>query len=182
MARIPYLTEADMTDSNREVLSRRINLYWAAGHAEGGAKNFSNMGLWLRFDSKFDKRLREFAILTVGYVTRAPYEWAQHVRLGYDFGVTDHDLERLIAELEGTDTDFTAVEKAIIHGAAEMTRTTRMSDGNWDTLAAEFNTELMVELMMAISFYVGLVRFLNTLQIDLEEDVIPYLQKYPLPE
>lgn len=181
MARIPYLTEEDITDENREVLSRNINLYWAAGHAAGGATIFSQMGLWLRFDSKFDTRLREFAILTVGYVSRSPYEWAQHCKLAFDFGATEQDMERLIAELEGEDTDFSAVEKAIIHGAADMTRDTRMTDANWNTLSAEFSTELMVELVQAIAFYCGLVRFLNTLEIDLEEEIKPWLARYPLP-
>jgi alkylhydroperoxidase family enzyme len=181
MARVPYLTDADVNDENREVLSRNINLYRAAGHAAGGATIFSQMGLWLRFESKFDKRLREFAILTVGYVTRSPYEWAQHVKLALDFGATEHDLERLIAELEGTDTNFSTIEKAIIHGASEMVRDTRMSDANWNTLAAEFNTELMVELVQAVAFYAGLVRLLNTLEIDVEDEISHWLVKYPLP-
>lgn len=181
MARIPYLTKDDITDENREVMARDINLYKAAGHAPGGATIFSRMGLWLRHDSKFDTRLRELAILTVGYVTRSPYEWAQHCKLALDFGATENDLDRLIAELEGRDTDFGAIEKAIIHGAAEMTRDTRMSDANWNTLAAEFDTELMVELVQAVAFYCGLVRFLNTIEVDLEDDIKPWLEKYPLP-
>ncbi|WP_416900091.1 MAG: carboxymuconolactone decarboxylase family protein [Minwuia sp.] len=181
MARIPYLSEADITDDNRDVLERRINLYWAAGHAIGGARNFSNMGLWLRFDSKFDTRLREFAILTVGYVTRAPYEWAQHCKLALDFGATEQDIRQLMAELDGEDTGFNAVEKAIIHGTAEMVRGTKMSDAHWDTLSAEYGTELMVELVMTVSFYVGLVRFLNTMEIDLEPEIRPWLDKFPLP-
>ena len=60
MARIPYLTKDDINDANREVLARDVNLYWATGHAPGGAAAYSQMGLWLRFDSKFDKRLRNW--------------------------------------------------------------------------------------------------------------------------
>jgi len=180
MARVPYLTEDDATDENREALSRNINLYRAVGHCAGGATNFSRIGLWLRFDSKFDPRLRELGILTVGYVTRAKYEWAQHVGLGYQFGVTDADLDRLKLELDGTATDLPEIERNIILGAAEMTRGTAMSQARWDALAAHFNHELMVELTMAIGFYVGLVRVLETLQIDLDDDVVKHLERHPL--
>ena len=90
-------------------------------------------------------------------------------------------LSGMKSVLEGEDTDFSAVEKAIIHGAADMTRDTRMTDANWNTLSAEFSTELMVELVQAIAFYCGLVRFLNTLDIELEDEIKPWLARYPLP-
>lgn len=181
MARVPLLGEADINDENRDVLSRRINLYWTVGHSVGGARAYSTMGLWLRHESKFDPRLRELAILTVGYLARAEYEWAHHIEIGYDFGVTDADIERLIRELEGETTDLEPVARHIIRGAKEIAADGAMGDASWAALSAEFDNELMVELTLGTAFYCAIVRVLKTLQVPLEDEARKYLDKYPLP-
>lgn len=181
MARIPLLTAADANDSNRDVLQRDVNIYYALGHVPGAARGFSQMGLWLRFDSALDTRLRELAILTVGYVERAAYEWAHHIELGYQFGVTDADIERLIAELEGAETDLEPVAKHVIAAAREVTQDGAMSDATWDALFPAFGREKMIELTAAIAFYCAIVRVLKTLQVELEPDVQQFIDRWPLP-
>ncbi len=182
MARIPLLTAADANDSNRDVLQRDVNLYYALGHVPGAARAFSQMGLWLRFESTLDTRLRELAILTVGYVERAVYEWAHHIELGYQFGVTDADIERLIAELEGQDTDLGPIAKHVISAAREVAVDGAMTDATWAALAPEFGTEKMIELTTAIAFYCAIVRVLKTLQLDLEPEAQQFLDRWPLPQ
>ena len=56
---------------------------------------------FIRFGSKLDPRLRELAILQVGWLARSPYEWSHHVKLGHDFGVTDDDIRALIDDTAG---------------------------------------------------------------------------------
>ena len=41
--------------------------------------------------------------------------------------------------------------------------------------------ELIVDLTVTIAFYNAVVRVLATLQIDVEDDYIPYLRQFPLP-
>ena len=51
--------------------------------------------------AQLDARLRELAILQVGWIAQSPYEWSHHVKIGYEFGVTDEDIKGLIAETDG---------------------------------------------------------------------------------
>ena len=44
------------------------------------------------------------------------------------------------------------------------------------------SSELLLDLTMTIAFYNAVVRMLATLQIDVEPDYMPYLEKYPLPK
>jgi hypothetical protein len=37
----------------------------------------------------------------VEYLARSPYEWSHHIKIGYGFGVSDADIETLIAQSEG---------------------------------------------------------------------------------
>jgi alkylhydroperoxidase family enzyme len=43
------------------------------------------------------------------------------------------------------------------------------------------NAETLVELIVAIAFYNGVVRLLSALQIDVEDDYKHYLDEFPLP-
>lgn len=182
MPRIPMLTAADANDSNRDVLQRDVNLYYALGHVPGVARAFSQMGLWLRFDSTLDTRLRELAILTVGYVERAAYEWAHHIELGYQFGVTDDDIGRLIQELEGQQTDLEPIARHVIAAAREVTCDGAMSDASWSVLEPELGKDKMIELTAAIAFYCAITRVLKTLQLDLEPEAREFLERWPLPD
>ncbi len=101
MARVPYLETSDLSAENQDLLKRRINLFQALVNSPNAARAFSGLGQFIRFGSKLDPRLRELAILQVGWLARSPYEWSHHVKLGHDFGVTDDDIRALIDDTAG---------------------------------------------------------------------------------
>lgn len=181
MARVPYLDPEDLAPEDREILARPISLYRVLAHSPDGARAFHGLGGWIRFKCKLDPRLRELAILQVGYVARSPYEWSHHVKIGYDFGVTDADIEALIAESEGRPSDLSDLDRTVLQGAREMTTDGVMAKSTFDALQAELGHQGMVDLCIVISFYNAVVRFLASMEMDVEADYQPYLDKYPLP-
>ena len=86
MARVPYLEAKDLAPQNQDLLARNLNLYRALVNSPDTARSFMALGMHIRFHMKLDARLRELAILQVGYGTRAPYEYAHHIELGKQFG------------------------------------------------------------------------------------------------
>jgi alkylhydroperoxidase family enzyme len=182
MARVPYLDKSDLRADDQELLKRPIALFKALVNSPGGARAFSGLGKYIRFDSKLDPRLRELAILQVGYLTRAPYEWSHHVKIGYGFGVTDADIEALIAESAGRGSDLPELDRTVLLAAREMTGSgLAMTDATFATLKAAMPTEHLVDLTLVIAFYNAVVRVLGTLQIDVEPEYQSYLDRYPLP-
>jgi alkylhydroperoxidase family enzyme len=101
MARLPYRERADLAPQDQDLLARNINLFRALVNSPGAARAFHGLGHYIRHVSPLDPRLREMAILQVGWQARAPYEWSHHVKIGKDFGVTDQDIHALIADTEG---------------------------------------------------------------------------------
>jgi alkylhydroperoxidase family enzyme len=182
MARVPYLEPSDLKPEDRDLLKRPITLFKALVNSPGGARAFSGLGGYIRSTSTLDPRLRELAILQVGYVTRAPYEWSHHIKLGYGFGVTDADIEALIAETDGRESGLPALDRAVLRAAREMTGPAlAMSDATFALLQAHLTTEHLVDLTLVIGFYNAVVRILGTLRIDVEPEYQPYLDRYPLP-
>ena len=74
MALVPYLTESDLDESDRPLLARPINLYRALVNSPQGLRHFAGTGRWIRHGCELDPRLRELAILQVGYLTASAYE------------------------------------------------------------------------------------------------------------
>jgi alkylhydroperoxidase family enzyme len=181
MARVPYLEMSDLAPENQDLLKRRISLHQALVNSPNAARAFAGVGQFIRFGSKLDPRLRELAILQVGWLARSPYEWSHHVKIGHDFGVTDDDIRALIDDTAGKPTKFDALSKSVLLAAREMTKDGAMSDASFATLQAALGNEQVVDLTVTIAFYNAVVRVLATLQIDVEEDYMPYLRQFPLP-
>ena len=181
MARLPYLDVEDLPEEHRDLLRRRITLHRALVHSIGGARAFGGLGQWIRYGSKLDPRLREMAILQVGWLARSPYEWSHHVKIGYDFGVTDRDIAAIATETDGGDSGLAPLDRLVLRGAREMTADGAMAEETFTALQAALGDELVVELTIAVAFYCGVVRLLATLGIDVEPEYRPYLDRFPLP-
>src|SRR5580704_7853041 len=106
MARVPYFDRADLPPEHQDLLNRPINLFRALVNSPGAARGWSGIGHYIRHGSKLDPRLRELAILQVGYVARSPYEYSHHIKIGHDFGVSDDDIRAIAAETQGRATDL----------------------------------------------------------------------------
>jgi alkylhydroperoxidase family enzyme len=181
MARVPYLNKPDLAEADQELLNRPISLHRALVNSPKAARAFSSLGGFIRYGSKLDARLRELAILQVGWLARSPYEWSHHVKLGHDFGVTDADIQALIDDTAGKSTALDDLTKTVLRASREITDDGAMADATFATLQAALGNEQLVDLTIAISFYNAVVRVLGTLQIDVEPDYMPYLQRWPLP-
>jgi alkylhydroperoxidase family enzyme len=182
MARVPYLEPSDLAPEDHDLLKRPISLNKALANSPKAARVFSALGGYIRYGSKLDPRLRELAILQVGWLARSPYEWSHHVKLGHDFGVSDEDVQALIDDTAGKPTGLDALSKLVLRAAREMTVEGAMGDATFFALQAELGNERVVDLTLAIGFYSAVVRVLATLQIDVEPDYMPYLERFPLPE
>jgi NAD(P)-dependent dehydrogenase (short-subunit alcohol dehydrogenase family)/alkylhydroperoxidase family enzyme len=181
MARLPYLDQSDLEPQHRDLLARNISLYRQLVHSPDALRAFQGLGQYIRFGSKLDPRLRELAILQVGYLARSPYEWSHHVKIAYDFGVTDDDIRAMIDDTEGRETSLDAATREVLRGAREATLNMKVSDATFAALRAQLDGERIVDLVLTIAFYSAVVRVLASLEVDVEPDYQQYLDKYPLP-
>jgi alkylhydroperoxidase family enzyme len=182
MARLPYLDQSDLAPEHRDLLARDINVYRALVHNPAALRALHTQASYIRHDSKLDPRLREMAILQVGYLLRSPYEYSHHVKIGRDFGVSDDDIRAITAETEGRASGLDPLAKAVLRAAREMTTDLTASDATFAALRQGLDDAELIDLLLTIGFYNGVVRVLATLQIDVEEDYLQYLEEFPLPK
>ncbi len=181
MARLPYRDRADLAPQDQDLLARNINLFRALVHSPGGARAVHGLGHYIRHGSPLDPRLREMAILQVGWQARAPYEWSHHVKIGKDFGVTDEDIRALIADTEGKPTTLDALTRLVLRAAREAAAGPGIAETTFAALREQLSTECLTDLVIIVSFYCCVVRVLESLGVDVEPDYQPYLDAFPLP-
>jgi alkylhydroperoxidase family enzyme len=181
MARLSYREKSDLPAEHQNLLARNINLFRLMTHSIGGARAFSSLGGYIRHGSTLDGRLRELAILQVGWVARSPYEWSHHVKIGHEFGVTDADIQALIDDTAGRPTMLDATARSVLRAAREITVGPAVSEAAFAELRTHFSDEHLTDLVITMSFYSAVVRFLATMQIDVEPEYQPYLNRFPLP-
>ena len=137
------------------------------------------MGIWIRFKTKLDPRLRQMAILRIGAITRTEYEYSHHIELGRQFGLSDDDIRAVIA---GPDAgSFAEVERLVLTATDEATTGVGIGAETFEALQGHLDEGMLVELTMTISYYNGVVRMLNSLAIDVEPEYERYLDEFPLP-
>ncbi len=181
MARVPYLSQEDLDPDDRVLLDRPVNIFRALVNSPKGARAFARHGSYLLNRSKLDPRLRELAIIQVGYVTKSAYEYSHHVEIGRQNGVSDDDLRAISEETAGRETGLGPLERAVIRAARELSVDIALAEETFGTLEAGLDPASLVDLFLTIAFYNGVVRVLAALQVDVEDSYSPYLEQFPFP-
>ncbi|MGK7867180.1 carboxymuconolactone decarboxylase family protein [Falsiroseomonas sp. E2-1-a20] len=180
MARLPYLDPADLAPEDRPLLVRPVNLYRAMVNSPGMTRAFLGLAHHIRHTSVLDGRLRELAILQMGWTARSPYEWSHHVAISRDFGVTDADIAAIAVESRGEASSLEPAARVVLRAAREMAAGDLSAEG-FAALEEHLDAVSVTDLLVIIAFYAGVVRFLAAARIDVEPEYQRHLDQFPLP-
>src|ERR1039457_6860333 len=162
-ARVPYLNREDLPESDRVIFD---NLFRVLAHTPRFLRRFCWMGGGLRNKTALDPKLRELAILTVGRLTDAQYEFVHHCSIARRVGVSREQIEAL-ADWEKS-SKFSDNERAVIRYAVEATDNVRVTDAAWNALKTFLDTQRMMELVQNVAYYNMVVRILVPVGVELE--------------
>ena len=96
-------------------------------------------------------RHREMLILRVAALRNAAYEWAQHVPMGRDCGLTDDEIMRIAY---GPDLPYwDALDAAMLRAADELVADATISDATWAVLADHLATEQLLDVIFTVGAY-----------------------------
>ena len=126
------------------------------------------MGAQLLGNGALEARERELAILRVGWLCGAPYEWGQHVDIAKRYGVTDEEIERVT---QGSSAPgWSEHNAAILRGVEELLGEHMISDETWNQLARTWTERQLIEFPALVGQYVAVAYSQNTLRIRLHPD------------
>jgi len=181
MARVRYLDLKDLAPEYQDMPRMKSNITRALANSPRGARHKAGLGMYLRHESKLNPRLRELAILQVGYCTGSAYEYAHHVDVALSFGVSEADILAIATESAGQESQLEPLARAVLRAAREMTQQLSLGDATFAVLNESLNAESLIDLLIAIGEYNGMVRIMAALEVDLEPEFLTYLERFPLP-
>jgi alkylhydroperoxidase family enzyme len=150
------------------------NLYRIIGHSPQMLKGWIDFAWPLRLNATTERSLRELLILRGAQICEARYEWAHHVPMAFDAGVSREQVAALHRWREvGC---FDARQRAALQVAEEVSQGPGASAEAIDALKlAGFSEAQVVELVLTASFYVCVARFLASMAMPLEAGYERYL-------
>lgn len=168
--RIPPLRDEEMSEAQRELLGPFLQTGRVDNVFRTLAQHPDLMRRWLPFanhvlsKSTLSPREREILILRIGYLCRAEYEWAQHVRLGKRRGLSDAEIGAIMAG-----NGISPKKDLLLSAAGELHEHARISDGTWDALTAHYSREQMVDIIFTVGQYNLVSMFLNSAGVEVDE-------------
>lgn len=104
------------------------------------------------FKGLISPRERELAVLRIGWLAGAPYEWGEHVRISQRYGVTLEEIARV--QQGSAAAGWSEHDAAILRGVEELLSDYAVSDATWDILAKTWNEAQMLEYPSMVGQYV----------------------------
>lgn len=132
------------------------------------------------FASTISPRQRELLVLRVAALRDAPYEWAQHVILATDAGITDEEIERVL--LGPGAEGWSALEGALVAAADELVADARIGDATWAVLAAELDQQQLLDVVFTVGAYEVLAMAFRSFDLDLDDDLADDLRRRASPK
>jgi len=168
MARIDYSDPSKYNDRTRELLAknRNANIFRMMAHSPSHLEQYCRLGGAIRSKGELDPIVRELAITRTGILCEAPYEIVAHKRIGKNVGVTDEQN----AALENWHAAgcFNDVQRAALAFADEIVRLRRPTDATFAAIRSKLSSAALVELQLAVGFYIMTSKFLETFDIDMQ--------------
>ena len=173
MARISLLSQESASPEFQETFKqitdrggRVLNLFKTMAHSPQVGFHFLGLGNAILFKGVVPSNLLELAILRVGHLNRAIYEWTQHVLIALTVGVRQAQIDAL-PNWEYS-SEFNDIEKYILRYTDEETLNIRVIEETFAAVRAILSEEGVVELTTTIGYYGMVCRILETLQVELE--------------
>src|SRR6201997_3549556 len=168
MARIDYSNPATYNDRTRDLLgkNRNANIFRMMAHSPSYLEQYCRLGGAIRHKGELDPIVRELAITRTGILCEAPYEIVAHKRIGKNVGVTDEQNAAL--EDWKCANCFNEVQRAALAFTEEVVAMRRPTDATFNAIAAKLTPAALIELQLAVGFYIMTSKFLETFGIDMQ--------------
>ncbi len=165
--RLQPLTDDQLDPETKERMGDPIlNIFRTLAHHPKLMKRWLVFGNHILSKSSLTPRDREIAILRVGWLCQAGYEWGQHVAIGKQAGLSDEEIDRIT---RGPDADgWSPAESALLRAADELHEDSFIGDATWASLTEHFSTKQVMDLVFTVGQYQLVSMALNTFGVQLE--------------
>jgi alkylhydroperoxidase family enzyme len=179
MTRIPYANLNESPQKIKDFVAKMqansdraevMNIFRMMAHSDIAVREFIRLGNRLLMKPHLDHLYRELAILRIAQLHGARYEWAQHVPIAMGTGISREQIKELEKWQESS--LFDDKEKTILRYTEEVVSDSQPSDETFAAAAEFLDHPSLVELTLSVGYWSMVAKFLNTFQVEVEEDFL----------
>ncbi len=174
MARIPYADIEKSPEKIRDFFGKIrangfeiINIHKMVAHSDASVREFIRFGNKLITKPHLESRFRELAILRIAQLHGVEYEWAHHVPIALQAGVSREQIKEI--GNWGPSRQFSGEEKTVLKYTEEVARDSQPKDETFDAATRFLDHPSLVELTLSIGYWCMVAKFLRTFQVDVED-------------
>jgi alkylhydroperoxidase family enzyme len=146
-----------------------LNIFRTLAHHPKLMKRWLVFGNHILAKNSLSARDRELAILRVGWLCDAEYEWAQHTGIALNSDITQAEIDRVA---KGPNAKgWSDREVALLQATDELVNDSFISDETWQKLSGFYDKEQLIDLVFTVGQYNLVSMALNTLGVQLEDGV-----------
>lgn len=133
------------------------------------ARAFHTLTGHVLFASTLTVRWRELLILRTAALRRCGYEWAQHVVLAREAGLTDEEVARVA---EGPAANgWSTLEGAMVAAVDELVADAEVTDATWAVLSGELDEQQLMDLVFTVGTYDLLAMAFQSFRVRPDDDL-----------
>jgi 4-carboxymuconolactone decarboxylase len=118
------------------------------------------------FDSTLSARVRELVTVRVCWLRRGEYEWAQHVRMARNAGLSQEEIDAIS---EGPQSPvWEPLDAALLRAVDEIVADRYIADETWWQLAEHLDRRQLMDLVFTVGNYDLLSMAFNTFGLQLD--------------
>ena len=152
--------------TQQQIRGKPANIFLTMANHEKLAKRWLVFGNHILSKSTLNPREREIAILRIGWLCQAGYEWGQHVVIGKAAGMSEEDIDNIKA---GADAGWSKHEALIIKATDELHSDAFVSDETWVGLKETYSDQQMMDLVFTVGQYNMVSMALNSFGVQLDD-------------
>ena len=171
--RLDPIQPEDWTDDIKKTLQPNVekgtvfNIFKTLSHHPDLFRRWLVFGNHVLFKSTLPPRERELIILRIGWLCEAEYEWAQHVLIGKEAGLTAEEIDRVKAGPNAR--GWSEADKLLLQATDELRKDAFITDATWNGLCQHFDTKQLMDVVFAVGQYNLVSMALNTLGVQLDD-------------
>jgi 4-carboxymuconolactone decarboxylase len=149
--------------------ARGVHGFGVILHHPALARAFLTFNNHVAVASSVSKRDRELLILRISWLRRSEYEFAQHLVLARNAGLSESELERV--QLGPDAPGWNALDADLVRAVDELHADARIQDATWTRLTKHFSTAQLMDIVFAVGCYEVLAMAFKTFGAQLEPGV-----------
>ncbi len=171
--RLDPIQPEEWTDEIKKILQPNVekgtvfNIFKTLSHHPDLFRRWLVFGNHVLFKSTLPPRERELIILRIGWLCEAEYEWAQHVLIGKEAGLTAEEIDRIKAGPNAR--GWSEADKLLLQATDELRKDAFITDATWNGLSQHFDKKQLMDVVFAVGQYNLVSMALNTLGVQLDD-------------